>query len=641
MGNYFSDNEDLRYYLDKGLDWEPIVRITEYDFKAEDAPADTEEALETYRELLELVGNFAADEIAPRADRLDREHPKVVDGSVVDSAATTEIMDLLNEIEIHRMCLPRELGGLNCPFLLFNIVNEVFARADVSITAHNGFHGGIALAMLSFSALEGSSTFASDPPRLVSTRFADYIEEIASGATWGSMDITEPGAGSDMAALRCKGELDEQGNWFVTGQKVFITSGHGRFHFVIARTEESKGEGAMDGLKGLSMFLVPAWEYDDEGNKVLTTTIDGVEEKLGHHASATVSISYERSPAHLIGKRGDGFKHMLMLMNNARVGVGFESLGVAEAAYRASVAYAAERPSMGKTIDRHEMIADYLEEMRTDIQAIRAITMEAGRDSEIAQKLRVMLAVLPPEDAEERAELERTRKRHEYRARGATPLVKYYASEKAVELAQRAIQIHGGSGYIREYGVEKLLRDAIVMPIYEGTSQIQALMAMKDTLQGVVKNPQRFLRKSAKDRWEAMRGRTENRRRVARLRVLRNSTVRFLLSRLAGAKVGELRGQPVSHWSKSFTDWDPKKDFALAMLHAERLCKILCDVLIAETLLKQSEKHAERTELLERFLERAEPRCRYWNDEITTTGLRLLSTLREADEAEALPQAAK
>lgn len=643
MGNFYDDNEDLRFYIERALDWEPLVRLTEVEYRKEDGYKSAEEALDVFKDILDLVGKFAADEVAPVGVVADKVHPKIVDGEVVQPPEVVELFEQIKELELHRLCLPRELGGMNSPFLLFSVVTEIFARADVSLTAHFGFHGGMALAMLMYSVMEGTTSFDYDKAEITDTRFAEAIEAIVSGEEWGSMDITEPHAGSDMAALRTRGVLGEDGVWRVTGEKIFITSGHGRWHFVIARTEESTGEGPMGGLDAMSLFLVPAWSFDEDGNKVRHGHLGTLEDKLGHNGSVTVSIRFEDAPAELVGKRGEGFKQMLMIMNNARIGVGFESLGLCEAAYRASVDYAQQRRSMGKSIDRHEMIFDYLDEMKTDIQGIRALAMDAGFHEEMAQKLKLKIRFWPPEDEAELDALKKALKRHTWASRKITPLLKYIASEKAVDMARMAIQIHGGSGYIKEYPVEKLLRDAVVMPIYEGTSQIQSLMAMKDTLMGVVKNPRRFFRKAAQARWRSVGWDLEAR--VARLEVLRNGAIQHLMSRLAGAKVRELRNHAMGEWKDVLTGWDPKRDFALAMLHAERLTQLLTDVAIAEVLLEQANTYPERTELLERHLERAEPRCRGLHDRITTTGQGLLDRLRgvdaDADEAATEQRAAK
>ncbi len=643
MANFYDDNEDLKFYVERGIDWATLVDLAERGGLSEEGHASVEDAKEFFREVLTLVGEYSANEIAANIAEIDAAHPELKDGEVVFPEAMQTALEGLAELELNGLTLPRELGGMNAPLMVFQLQTELLGRADVSVSAHHGFHGGIAMSALAFAIEEGSVTYDKETKQITDTRFREVIDTILAGEAWGSMDITEPDAGSDMAALRCRGEQDEDGNWFVTGQKIYITSGHGRWHFVIARTESADDpDSPTAGLGGLSMFLVETYSVDDDGNPVREhTTLDAVEEKLGHHGSATVAISFERAPAQLIGERGEGFAHMLVLMNGARVGVGFEALGLCEASYRKAVAYARERASMGKTIDQHEMIADYLDEMRTDLQAIRCIAVSAGYHDEVSQKLRVALTLDPPADPDERERLDERRKHHAKRARHLTPLLKYYAAEKAVEMARRSLQIHGGAGYMVEYGVEKLLRDAVVMPIYEGTSQIQSLMAMKDNLMQAVLHPRRFLAETASNRWRAMSGPSPLARRVARLKVHQHDAIRFLLSRLAGEKLRDLRNQPIGSWRKALSTFDPKRDFALAMLHAERLTKILTDVAIAEELLEQAEAHADRASVLERFLERAEPRCRYWLDEIQTTGLRLLGELHGDDTPQITAQAAK
>ena len=206
-----------------------------------------------------------------------------------------------------------------------------------------------------------------------------------------------------------------------------------------------------------------------------------------------MALGFDDTPGELIGARGDGFKNMLLLMNNARVGVGFESLGVCEAAWRQAKAFAAERPSMGKTIDKHEMIAEHLERMETTIQGLRALAMRAAHHEEMSQKLRLRLQFDPPEDRSELERLQREQRRHQSTGRRLTPLLKYLGSEAAVDLARTNVQVHGGAGYVTEYDAEKLLRDALVFPIYEGTSQIQALLATKDVLLGTIGKPQAFV----------------------------------------------------------------------------------------------------------------------------------------------------
>jgi alkylation response protein AidB-like acyl-CoA dehydrogenase len=633
--NFFHDNDDLRWYLERGIDWEPLVRTTEADFRNPGGPKSVDEALAFYKETLEMVGGFVADEIAPHTAELDREGVRHEGGEAVFPPRLAGIFEQVKQLGLHGLCVPRELGGMNAPVMLYFLASELFGRADVSVMAHHGFHGGMAMAMLLFSVREGTTRIDPVKGTILETRFAAFIEEIVRGEAWGCMDITEPDAGSDMARLRAKGEQDDQGNWFVTGQKIFITSGHGKYHFVIARTEAVKDPSdPLSGLAGLSMFLVPTYE-DGPNGRTRIVGLGRIEEKLGHHASVTAQLDFERAPALLIGQRGQGFEYMLLLMNNARLGVGFECLGLQEAAVRLAAAYAAERKSMGKSIDKHEMIADYLDEMRTDAQALRALCVHGAFHEELAQKKLLVVKYAELADAD-KSKLEREIVHHKRQARRVTPLLKYFGAEKAVESARRCVQIHGGVGYTKDFGAEKLLRDAMVMPIYEGTSQIQALMAMKDTLGGILKNPQRFVRRGAQARWRSLSSRDGLERAVARMQTLSFQAQQHLILRTAGDKLKATAQKPIAEWPRQFLrNWNPKRDFAYAMLHAERLTRLLVDEQVAELLYEQAKKDPARRELAERWVERAEPRCRHLVDEITSTGDRLLGRLRgEATAAE-------
>ncbi|MBK8214311.1 MAG: acyl-CoA dehydrogenase family protein [Myxococcales bacterium] len=628
MANFFTDNDDLGFYLDRGIPWAELVAASEH---GDEAFGSIDEAKELYRAVAESFGQIAAEVVAPRAARLDTEHSRIVDGEAVESPALREISQAMRDAELHKLCIPRELGGLNAPLTLYMLGAEALARADVSIMTHFSFHGGMALAALVFSAREGSTTFDVAKGTIEKTRFSQMIEEIARGEAWGCMDITEPNAGSDMAKLRTRAELDADGTWRISGQKIFITSGHGKWHFVIARTEDAADPSdPYAGLAGLSMFLVKAYDDLPNGEKKRYVTLDRFEEKLGHHGSVTAALSFDRVPAELIGKRGEGFRYMLVLMNNARVGVSFESIGLAEAAYRAAKEYAEVRTSMGKPIAKHEMIADMLDEMELDLVALRALAVSSAVHEELAQKLAIFGAFGAKKGPEAQKKAERDLARHQRISRRYTPLLKYLATEKSVEIARRAIQIHGGAGYTRDYPVEKLLRDALVLPIYEGTSQIQSLMAMKDTLMAAVARPQDLLRKTADARVRALSARDPLDRALARLQGGALAVTQLLLRKTAEGKLRSLANLPLASWPKAFAkDWNPKKDFAFAMLHAERYTRLLADEAIAEVLVEQARAFPERRGYAERWLERAEVRSRALQYEIAHTGERLLKKLAE------------
>jgi alkylation response protein AidB-like acyl-CoA dehydrogenase len=628
MGNYYLDNDDLQYYVNKAIDWNALIPLVENQFRASDAPKNVEEALEFYRDILQMAGGFIADEVAPKCPLIDRKGMHLENGEVVEPEEFKHIFNTIRELGLPGMTSPRSLGGMNCPVTLYFIMTELFARADVSVMTHFSFHLAVATSLMLYSVNEGSASFNSTTASFDKLRFEDVIKEVIQGKAWGAMDITEPNAGSDMAAIQTLAETNDQGQWFLTGQKIFITSGHGKYHLVIARSEPASDPNHA-GLAGLSLFLVKTYE-DTDGVRTRYASIDRLEEKLGHHGSATCAISFHKTPAELIGKRGEGFKYMLLLMNNARLGVGFESVGLCEAALRMAKNYAQERKSMGKTLDQHELIADYLDEMQSDIMGLRALAMKGAFHEEMYHRLN-MQQILEGHKDDELTQKRRKQdiRAHAHASRKITPLLKYLGAEKAVEISRRTLQIHGGFGYTKEYGAEKLLRDALVAPIYEGTSQIQSLMAMKDTLLGVMRNPQQFVKDIAQTRWRSISSRNPLEKRVAKLQNISLAAIQHLVSKMATDKLKSLSGKPLHTWSESFkSNWDPKKDFSYALLHAERLTRIMADVAVCEVLLEQSLQHPERACVLERYIDRAEPRCRFLLDEITTTGARLLQQLK-------------
>ena len=626
MSDFFADNDDLQWYFDRGVDWQALYhQVSILDGGGEGSGLD--DAKEMWRDIAGLIGQFSASEIAPHAAELDRQEMEIKDGDVVMSPRLLTIFEGLKALEVHGMCLPEQLGGLNCPLLLYFVTSELIARGDVSVMTHHSFHGGMAMAMLTYSLLEGSTEFNVESKSLISTRFAEQIANITAGEAWGCMDITESDAGSDMGALRTRGEQDEQGDWFVTGQKIFVTSGNGRYHFVVARTSDVEGDDPMGGLNGLSLFLVETYRMEG-GERVAIATMERLEEKLGHHGSPTVTLSFDRAPAQLVGEVGEGFRLMLLLMNNARIAVGFEALGLCESAYRAAKEYAAQRPSMGKTIDKHEIIADYLAEMDTDIRGLRALAFRAAVNEELAQRLRMRKDLLTEEGSAEYEALAAESKKRTWRSRLTTPLIKFLAAEKAVEIARRALQIHGGVGYTREYGAEKLLRDALVLPIYEGTSQIQALMATKDALLFITKNPGAFFGGWANAQRRSISAMDATERGVARLRAQAQAAQVALMRRILRDK---LKGRGIAAWKAALAQWDTRTDFAPALLHAERLTRMLADSAIADALASQVARDPARRWILERHLERALPRSRYLLDVIRSTGGRLLEELASDD----------
>lgn len=618
MPNFYSDNEDLGFYVEQYIDWEQLFDLVELKGKAEDAPANWEEAAGGYKDVLDLVGEFVAAEVAPRSQAMDQAEIKVDgQGKVTICKEHEEIFAGLQEMGIYGLNLPRELGGMNMPVIIYFMIAEMFGRADVGSMTHFALHGGIAGCLTEYAIREGSAKF-DENGRITSIRFEKEIQEMISGKTWGSMDLTEPQAGSDLAAIRARATKDENGLWRVTGNKIFITSGHGNYHLVLAKTEDKNS------LEALSLFLIPL-QIERDGQTIKNAYVDRVEEKIGHHSSPTCSIQYDNSEAELVGKMGDGFRYMLMLMNNARIGVAFESIGICEAAYRLARDYAAERPSMGKTLDRHEMIADYLDDMKVTIMGIRALAMEAALNEETSRRIDWMQSA--GMDAGD-PKVRKKKRRAKRRARLLTPLVKYVAAEQAVRLARLSMQIHGGNGYMKDYEAEKLLRDALVLPIYEGTSQIQSLMALKDHLTLILKRPQLFFQRVARAKVNAIRKTDVLERAYWRMRSLALSAQQHIVFEIAKRKWAASGGVPISKLLNTFLkEWNPKRDFSFGMLHAENLTSILADVEIAGVLLEQAKQFPERRDVAKHWMQRAEPRVRYHWDLIMHTGARIVAML--------------
>ncbi len=620
VSNFYKDNEDLQFQVKHGLEWEELVALTEANYTSPDGPKSLEEARAFYDDVLAATGEFVAKEIAPRAAKIDKAGTHLKDGEVVMSDEANAIFQGFKELGMFGLCVPRELGGSNAPLSLYFVINEIIARGDVSVMTHFGFHGGIAASLLAYSAKEGTAVYENG--RFVKSRFDDAIRKIAQGEEFGCMVLTEPGAGSDLGAIRTRAELRD-GKWILNGEKIFITSGHGQYNIVLARTEEGG-----DGLKALSLFLVPR-RIEKDGKTVENVQVTKVEEKLGHHGSPTCSLLYEDSVGELIGKRGQGFELMLFLMNSARIGVGFEAIGLCEAAYRAAKTYASERRTMGKSIDQHELIAEKLLDMDTWIRSMRALGIEALNAVELSNRLELRLKYDPPSDPDELQRLKSRQSKLARKARRLTPLFKYIASEKGVEISRDAMQIFGGMGYIDETGVHKYLRDALVMPVYEGTSQIQALMATKDHLLWAARDPAGFLRRGARARLLARTAETELAKDVYKAEATLYRATETIMLRIFGRKVraeweGGMRGTgPAAlgrYLAKEFLRrWDVKADFSQGLLHAERLTRMLTDVAVAKVLLKQAERFPERANLARRFVHKMSLRVEATAREIENT----------------------
>ncbi len=458
MGNFFLDNKDLQFHLNHPL-MKKIVELREKNFADKDvydyAPADFEDAMDNYRRVMEIAGEVCADVIAVNAEEVDKEGPRVVDDHVIYAAGTQRNLDAINAAGLNGIHLPRKYEGLNMSLVCFVMANEMVARGDAGFENLWGLQ----------DCAETINEFASEEIK------QKYLPLVSRGATC-AMALTEPDAGSDLQAVMLKATYDEKsGKWLLNGVKRFITNGDGDISLVLARSEE----GTKDG-RGLSMFV---YDRRDGGVKVRR-----IENKLGIKGSPTCELVYTNAPAELVGSRKMGLiKYVMSLMNAARLGIGAQGTGLCEAAYREALKYAHERKQFGKAIIEFPAVFEILTNMKARLYASRAALYETARFVEI-YKCWEAIGHDRPLTPEEKDEM----KAYNKLADAYTPLAKMYASEYANELAYDAIQILGGSGYMKDYPIERIYRDARITNIYEGTTQLQVVAAIRHVTTGTFLN---------------------------------------------------------------------------------------------------------------------------------------------------------
>ena len=454
MANFFSDNKDLQFHLGHPM-MRKIVELKERGFAEKDlydyAPQNFEDAMDSYRKVLEIAGEVCGDVIAPNAEGVDHEGPKVVNDHVVYAEGTSRNLEAITAAGLGGLTLPRKYDGLNFPLVCFVMANEMVARADAGFENIWGLQ----------DCAETLNEFASEEIK------AKYLPWVSAGATC-AMDLTEPDAGSDLGAVMLKATWsEERQTWLLNGVKRFITNGDGEVSLVLARTEE----GTTD-ARGLSMLV---YDKRDGGVKVRR-----IENKLGIKGSPTCELVFTNAPAQLVGDRKMGLiKYVMSLMNAARLGIGAQSVGLCEAAYREALKYAREREQFGKAIIRFAAVSEMLSNMKAKLQGVRALLYETTRFVEIYKQYGHISHERSLE-SEERQEM----KFYNRLADGFTPLVKLFSSEYANQLAYDCVQIHGGSGFMKDYACERIYRDARITSIYEGTTQLQTVAAIRYVTNG-------------------------------------------------------------------------------------------------------------------------------------------------------------
>ena len=448
MANYYTDHPEIAFHLNHPL-MKRIVELKERDYADKDqfadAPVNYEDAIENYKRILDITGDVAANIIEPNSEDVDLEGPHLVDGRMVYASKTFENLDATRKAGLWGISMPRRYNGLNIPNVVFSMLSEVISAADA------GFQNVWSLQ----SCIDTLYEFGSEEQR------QKYIPRIAAGETM-SMDLTEPDAGSDLQRVMLKATQDEDGTWRLNGVKRFITNGDSDIHLVLARSEE----GTKDG-RGLSMFI-----YDKRDGGV---TVRHIEHKLGIHGSPTCELVYKNAKAELCGSTRMGLiKYVMALMNGARLGIAAQSVGVEQEAYNEGLAYAKERAQFGQKIVNFPAVYDMLSRMKAKLDAGRSLLYQTARYVDIYKALED-IARERKLTAEERAEM----KKYTRLADAFTPVAKGMNSEYANQNAYDAISIHGGSGFIMEYKCQRLFRDARIFSIYEGTTQLQVVAAIR------------------------------------------------------------------------------------------------------------------------------------------------------------------
>ena len=457
MANFYTDNKALRYHLNHPL-MKEIVALRERNYtqceKFDYAPLDFDDAMDSYERVLEIIGEICGDIIAPNAKDVDLEGPHHENGRVRYASGTEANLKALNQAGLMGITLPRQYGGLNMSSIPYIMAADMVSRADAGFVNVWGLQ----------DCAETINEFASEDQK------QRFLPRTCKGETL-AMDLTEPDAGSDLQSVMLKATQDEDGTWRLNGVKRFITNGDGDISLVLARSEE----GTRDG-RGLSMFI-----YDKRDGGM---TVRRIEDKMGIHGSPTCELVFKNAKAELCGDRKLGLiKYVMSLMNGARLGIAAQSVGVSEAAYQEAIAYARSREQFGKAIINFPAVSEMIANIKAKLDASRTLLYECTRFVDMYKSLEAISRerTLAPEER-------KTMKAYNRLADAFTPLAKGMTSEFCNQNAYDCVQIHGGSGFMRDYACERIYRDARITSIYEGTTQLQVVAAIRHVTTGTYLN---------------------------------------------------------------------------------------------------------------------------------------------------------
>ncbi len=572
MANFLTDNGDILDFLNNA-DLREVVLLQERGYaeaaEFDYAPTDYDDAMDSYRRVLEVVGGIAANFIAPRAADVDREEARFKDGKVTYATGTREALEQLRKAELMGFTLPRRYGGLNMPVLIYTIAIELVSRGDASLMNLFGLQ----------DIAETINDFADEEAR------AKYLPMFSSGAVTGAMALTEPDAGSDLTNVQLRATYDESaGVWRLNGVKRFITNGCADVLLVLARSEPE-----VEGARGLSVFVC------ESGPQV---RVRRIEEKLGIHGSPTCELQFKDAPARLIGQRKRGLStYVLALMNGARLAIAAQGVGIAQAALEEALQYAADREQFGRPIRQFPAVRQMLGDMHMKVETSRLLMYDTAIAVDMAENIERLkksgeLSSLP--NGEELAKQER---HWTTLARALTPVAKYYATETCNEVAYDALQVLAGSGYMRDYEVERLYRDARITTIYEGTTQIQHNAAIGYVLKGTFE-----------DRYGEMHARLAQ----------------------AGADASHLEAlEGARARLREAVDYANKQDGGFRDLHAAKLVEAATIIYNGYLLLEPAMRSEHKAALAENYISEVLPGVRMRRDQVTSGSRTYLDRMPE------------
>ncbi|MBF0359852.1 MAG: acyl-CoA/acyl-ACP dehydrogenase [Oligoflexia bacterium] len=580
--NYYNDSSEWKYLFRNAINWEQIIPLYFKEFPTKDGLNNKEELIQFYEEMISTIADWAGNSLEKRASDLDIQGAgRVENGKTINGELLNKLYSEARELGIFGMHCSEKYGGLGLPATIVTVAHSLISRACLASSAQIGFF---------LSITDMIERFCSEEIK------EKYLPMIVAGEISGSMCLTEPDAGSDIGSIKTtatRRKKDANDNlYLLNGSKCFITNAGGGLGFVLARLTD-----APEGLEGISLFFVEQFLTDNDGNTILNYQVTKNEDKIGLHGSFTCEVVYENSIAHLVGAENKGLSIMFYLMNEARLGVGIQALGGMEASVHCMKEYATNRVQFSKPIIELPLYKKNYEELETECMAYRAFLVDTIWRYDVFQKLDMKKRSGEKLSEEE----EKSLKNASAIIRKRTPLVKYYGTEAFTTISTKALQGLGGYGLMKDYPIERIHRDSFAPLLYEGTSQIQALMALKDLIKNIIKNPSfYFFKMIGSDQIKKLKEKNSIKKRYFHLDLKFKSNLAKLLLRT-------LRPTSLNKLFK-IKSWSDEKKIEQLMTHAETICQALSYLEILRVLAMHAEKSSSRDELFNRYCKLIIPR---------------------------------